>query len=107
MSVREEIEVKIPAPDLGAVRDRLREAGATLYAARHDETNDLYDDAARTLSGSGRTVRLLQNAMMPAGEHTRLWDGTDESAQRVAPGLYFAHLRTAEGVQVQRVAVVR
>jgi adenylate cyclase class 2 len=58
MSVREEIEVKIPAPDLGAVRDRLREAGGTLRAPRHDETNDLYDDAARKLSGSGRTVRL-------------------------------------------------
>ncbi len=62
MSVREEIEVKIPAPDLGAVRDRLREAGATLHAALHDETNDLYDDAARTLSGSGRTVRLRRAA---------------------------------------------
>jgi adenylate cyclase class 2 len=62
MSVREEIEVKIPAPDLGAVRDRLLEAGATLHAARHEETNDLYDDAARTLSGSGRTVRLRRAA---------------------------------------------
>ena len=62
MSVREEIEVKIPAPDLGAVRGRLHEAGATLHAALHDETNDLYDDAARKLSGSGRTVRLRRAA---------------------------------------------
>jgi adenylate cyclase class 2 len=62
MSVREEIEVKIPAADLGAVRDRLREAGATLHAARHEEINDLYDDAAHRLSGSGRTVRLRRAA---------------------------------------------
>ena len=62
MSVREEIEVKIPAPDLGAVRGRLHEAGATLHAALHDETNDLYDDAAHKLSGSGRTVRLRRAA---------------------------------------------
>ena len=62
MTVREEIEVKIPAPDLGAVRDRLHEAGATLHAPLHDETNDLYDDAARKLSSSGRTVRLRRAA---------------------------------------------
>ena len=62
MSVREEIEVKIPAPDLGAVREKLHEAGAMLHAARHDETNDLYDDAGRKLSGSGRTVRLRRAA---------------------------------------------
>ena len=59
---REEIEVKIPAPDLGAVRNRLRDAGASLHAECHDETNDLYDDAARKLSGSGRTVRLRRAA---------------------------------------------
>jgi len=60
--VREEIEIKIPAPDLDAVRSKLREAGATLHAPRHDESNDLYDDAARKLSGSGRTVRLRRAA---------------------------------------------
>ncbi len=60
--VREEIEIKILAPDLDAVRDKLREAGATLHAPRHDETNDLYDDPARKLSGSGRTVRLRRAA---------------------------------------------
>jgi len=55
---REEIEVKLPATELGAVRERLSKTGATLRAARHDESNDLFDDAGRKLSGSGRTVRL-------------------------------------------------
>jgi adenylate cyclase class 2 len=55
---REEIEVKIPVPDLAAVRDRLRAAGASLRAAEHDESNVLFDDPERKLSGSGRTVRL-------------------------------------------------
>ena len=59
---REEIEVKLPAPDLGAVRNRLPAAGATLRTARHDESNDLFDDPERRLSGSGRTVRLRQAA---------------------------------------------
>ncbi|HTR03343.1 MAG TPA: class IV adenylate cyclase [Thermoanaerobaculia bacterium] len=59
---REEIEVKLPASDLDAMRERLRSAGAELHAARHDESNDLYDDPARKLSGSGRTLRLRRAA---------------------------------------------
>lgn len=59
---REEIEVKLPATDLGAVRESLSKAGATLRAPRHDESNDLFDDAGRKLSGSGRTVRLRRAA---------------------------------------------
>ena len=55
---REEIEVKVSAPDLGRVRERLRESGASLRAPEHDESNSLYDDAERKLSASGRTVRL-------------------------------------------------
>ena len=57
---REETEVKLPASDLAAVRERLVRAGAKLEAPRHDESNDLYDDADHKLSGSGRTVRLRQ-----------------------------------------------
>lgn len=59
---REEIEVKLPSADLGSVRDRLSRAGARLRAERHDESNDLYDDADRKLSASGRAVRLRRAA---------------------------------------------
>lgn len=59
---REEVEVKVPAPDLSAVREALRSAGATLRAPEHEESNDLYDDAERRLSGSGRTLRLRRAA---------------------------------------------
>lgn len=59
---REEIEVKLPCPDLALVRDRLREMGATLSAPRHFESNDLYDDGDRRLSSGGRTVRLRRAA---------------------------------------------
>ncbi len=60
--VREEIEVKLPTTSLGDVRQRLGRAGATLRASKHDESNDLFDDADRKLSGSGRTVRLRKAA---------------------------------------------
>ncbi len=59
---REEIEVKIPVASLEPVRDKLRAAGAALRAATHAESNVLFDDAERRLSGSGRTVRLRQAA---------------------------------------------
>ncbi len=59
---REEIEVKLPAPDLPQIRERLEKAGAVLRAPEHEESNDLYDDAERKLSGSGRTVRLRRAA---------------------------------------------
>ena len=55
---REEIEVKIPVPDLGPIRERLLAAGARPLSAEHDESNVLFDDAERRLSGSGRTIRL-------------------------------------------------
>ena len=42
--------------------ERLEESGAVLRAPEHDESNALYDDAERKLSGSGRTVRLRRAA---------------------------------------------
>jgi adenylate cyclase class 2 len=53
-----EIEVKLPAADLAEVRRRLEELGATLEKERHDESNDLFDDAAGSFAGSGRALRL-------------------------------------------------
>jgi adenylate cyclase class 2 len=54
----QEIEVKLPAADLSDVRRRLEELGAALEKERHDESNDLFDDAAGSLAGSGRVLRL-------------------------------------------------
>jgi adenylate cyclase class 2 len=55
---REEVEVKIPVGDLAVPRRRLADSGARLLHDRHFEANELFDDAAKTLSSSGRTVRL-------------------------------------------------
>ena len=59
-SPREEIEVKLAAKDLGALRETLRSQGARLLAGAHEEVNDLYDydDASRSLFAGGRTIRL-------------------------------------------------
>jgi adenylate cyclase class 2 len=53
-----EIEVKLPAADLDAVRERLRARGASLERPRHDESNDLYDDPEGRLASAGCALRL-------------------------------------------------
>lgn len=59
-----EVEIKLPAPDLDALRIRLGEGGARLLAERHFESNDLYDDLAGSVAGRGCVLRLRRT---PAG----------------------------------------
>lgn len=54
----EEVEVKLPAADLDAIRRRLRERSASLERARHEESNDLYDDAEGRLARAGCALRV-------------------------------------------------
>lgn len=58
------------------------------------------------LDASGRRLRSLQQGMLDAGEHQQWWDGTAEG-RSVPPGLYFATLRTSEGLRTQRIAIIR
>ncbi len=60
----------------------------------------------QVLDAGGRVVRSLQNAMVPAGQHSRFWDARDEAGGAVSPGVYFINLRTSSGVKTQRVAVM-
>ena len=41
---------------------------------------------------SGRIVKTLVNSVLPAGEHSVSWDGTDENGHPVGSGIYFCHL---------------
>lgn len=56
-----ETEIKLYVPDLGAVENKLKEAGATLKAERVLETNNRYDDANGHLSATGQVLRLRQD----------------------------------------------
>ena len=57
-TTRYEIEIKLPVPDLGAVRERLRARHARELTAPHEESNDLYDRADGSLAKSGLVLRL-------------------------------------------------
>lgn len=53
-----EVEIKLPAPDLDAVRVRLRENDARLVSPSHFEGNELYDDAEASIAKRGCVLRL-------------------------------------------------
>ena len=53
-----EVEIKLPAPDLDALRVRLREEGGRLASPRHFESNDLYDDDGGSVGERGCALRL-------------------------------------------------
>jgi adenylate cyclase class 2 len=55
---KDEIEIKLPCEDLDAVRGKLRKLGATPRTPLHFESNDMYDDSAGRIAGSGRALRL-------------------------------------------------
>jgi sugar lactone lactonase YvrE len=56
---------------------------------------------------SGRRVRTLLRRRMPAGVHRILWDGRNDSGQRVASGLYLMRLETPAGRRIRRLVVLR
>jgi subtilisin family serine protease len=59
-------------------------------------TLELYD-------ASGRRVRTLADGTLPAGSHEIRWDGRDDAASDLPPGVYFYRLRTAGGEESSRI----
>ena len=51
---------------------------------------------------TGREVRVVADGTYEAGGHLLSWDGRDAAGHASAPGLYFVHLRTAEGLRTSR-----
>jgi flagellar hook assembly protein FlgD len=40
----------------------------------------------------GQLVKTLANSAMPAGDHTLVWTGEDETGAPVASGIYFCRI---------------
>ncbi|MCK4696660.1 MAG: T9SS type A sorting domain-containing protein, partial [Candidatus Cloacimonetes bacterium] len=40
----------------------------------------------------GQKVKTLVNEILPAGEHSVIWDGRDSNSNRVSSGIYFYKL---------------
>jgi hypothetical protein len=55
----------------------------------------------------GVIVRTLEDGVLGAGQHSRIWDARDNTGSLVAPGIYFARFR-ADGIQaMQKVLLVK
>jgi FlgD Ig-like domain len=56
---------------------------------------------------SGRVVRVVEDAELSAGEHTRMWNGTNDAGARVGAGAYFVQLQAEGRRLVQRMVWMR
>lgn len=56
---------------------------------------------------TGRRVAVLADGMLPQGEQSVQWNGTDASGRAVASGTYSIRMVTQEGVQMQKMSLVR
>ncbi len=54
----------------------------------------------------GRRVRVLAKGPRTAGQHTVVWDGTDEQGRAVGAGVYLYRLRTADFAQTRKMVLV-
>jgi len=56
---------------------------------------------------TGRRVRTLLDAELPAGRRTVWWDGEDASGSPCPSGIYFIRLRAADRQVTGRIALIR
>jgi len=55
----------------------------------------------------GRVVRRLVDEALPAGRHTAVWQGRDDSGRSVASGVYFARLDAQSGGGMTKLVLVK
>jgi hypothetical protein len=55
----------------------------------------------------GRSVRTLVSGFVRAGDHDVVWDGYDDSGERVAPGAYLYQLRTDDVVETRKFVLLK
>ena len=55
----------------------------------------------------GRRVRSLVRSELPAGVHSRTWDGIDSGGRQVASGIYLARLHVGEKLFTQKLVLAK
>ena len=55
---------------------------------------------------AGRAIRTLADGWMPAGEHSVVWDQTDDAGHRMHAGLYFVRFEAAHRSFGQKVILM-
>ena len=55
----------------------------------------------------GRRIRVLQSGYLSAGEHSLVWDGTNQSGAIVSSGVYFYRLESVGGARTMRMLLLK
>ncbi len=55
----------------------------------------------------GQRVSRLVNEIQTAGEHTAIWDGTDENGNAVATGMYFYRVKAGDFMDNKKMLLIR
>lgn len=55
----------------------------------------------------GRRIRTLHTGDLPAGEHSRVWDGRDDLGAEAPPGIYFVRITQGGVTESRRLVLVR
>jgi len=63
--------------------------------------------AVRVYAASGRLVRTLLDAALPAGYHAIRWDGRDDDGRPVASGVYLYRIQAPDLDERGRLAILR
>jgi len=61
----------------------------------------------RVIDVAGRVVATLVDRDIDAGEHSVSWDGTTDSGDRAASGVYFVRLEAAGGQRSQKLVLLK
>ena len=110
-------EIRYTRSDGGTPDDELEVARLALLPAHPNPSGqsvsisyDLPHESPLTLSiydASGRLLRSLVDATMPAGRHTAQWDGITGSGDEVSSGVYFCRLAARGRVLTRRLVWIR
>ncbi|MCK4696071.1 MAG: T9SS type A sorting domain-containing protein, partial [Candidatus Cloacimonetes bacterium] len=55
----------------------------------------------------GQKVRTLVSKVLPAGEHSIIWNGRDFNGNRVSSGVYFYKLKAGDYQEVKKMMLVK
>jgi hypothetical protein len=107
--VQEITEAAVGVADARGIGLQLR-AAPNPFTARTEFAFRLPRDQAVELAVhdlAGRRVATLAQGRLPAGAHTRGWDGRDDAGRQQPSGVYVYRLQTADTVVVRRLTLLR
>jgi hypothetical protein len=55
----------------------------------------------------GQKIKTLLNEVLPAGRHSVLWNGTDESGKKVASGVYFYKMKSGSFSSTRKMILMK